>query len=84
MYIGLSSLSFATTLYHRNSGISIDNLAEYYTKQKLPGVGISIGLTRFFDQMYGLGIIKADKKSIADILAATVVIDVAPKQRKIK
>ena len=30
------------------SGGRYDNLAEYYTKQKLPGVGISIGLTRLF------------------------------------
>lgn len=28
-----------------------DNLAEYYTKEKLPGVGISIGLTRLFYQL---------------------------------
>ena len=30
------------------SGGRYDNLAEYYTTQKLPGVGISIGLTRLF------------------------------------
>ena len=30
------------------SGGRYDNLAEYYTSQKLPGVGISIGLTRLF------------------------------------
>ena len=30
------------------SGGRYDNLAEYYTKQKLPGVGMSIGLTRLF------------------------------------
>ena len=30
------------------SGGRYDNLAEYYTDRKLPGVGISIGLTRFF------------------------------------
>ena len=30
------------------SGGRYDNLAEYYTNQKLPGVGISIGLTRLF------------------------------------
>ena len=50
------------------SGGRYDNLAEYYTKQKLPGVGISIGLTRFFDQVYDLGLIKSDKKSIANVL----------------
>lgn len=31
------------------SGGRYENLAEYYTDRKLPGVGISIGLTRFFD-----------------------------------
>ena len=30
------------------SGGRFDNLAEYYTDKKLPGVGISIGLTRLF------------------------------------
>ena len=30
------------------SGGRYDNLAEYYTDRKLPGVGISIGLTRLF------------------------------------
>ena len=50
------------------SGGRYDNLAEYYTNKKLPGVGISIGLTRFFDQVYDLGLIKSNKKSIADVL----------------
>lgn len=54
------------------SGGRYDNLAEYYTNQKLPGVGISIGLTRFFDQVYDLGLIKSDKKSIADVLILTM------------
>ena len=30
------------------SGGRYDNLAEYYTDRKLPGVGISIGVTRLF------------------------------------
>ncbi len=33
------------------SGGRYDNLAEYYTNQKLPGVGISIGLSRLFYQL---------------------------------
>lgn len=33
------------------SGGRYDNLAEYYTNQKLPGVGISIGFTRLFYQL---------------------------------
>ena len=35
-----------------------DNLAEYFTNQKLPGVGISLGLTRLFDQLSEKGLIK--------------------------
>jgi histidyl-tRNA synthetase len=33
------------------SGGRYDDLAGYYTRSKLPGVGISIGLTRLFDQL---------------------------------
>ncbi len=33
------------------SGGRYDNLAGHYTKSKLPGVGISIGLTRLFSQL---------------------------------
>lgn len=50
------------------SGGRYDNLAEYYTNKKLPGVGISIGLTRLFYQLNEAGLIKCDKKSIADVL----------------
>jgi len=41
------------------SGGRYDNLAEYYTKQKLPGVGISIGLTRLFYQLNEVGFFKS-------------------------
>ena len=57
------------------SGGRYDNLAEYYTNKKLPGVGISIGLTRFFDQVYDLGLIESDKKSIADVLVISMLED---------
>lgn len=50
------------------SGGRYDNLAEYYTDKKLPGVGISIGLTRLFDKLNELSLIKAEKYSMADIL----------------
>jgi histidyl-tRNA synthetase len=39
------------------SGGRYDNLAEHYTNQKLPGVGISIGLTRLFYQLREAGIV---------------------------
>ncbi len=50
------------------SGGRYDNLAEYYTDKKLPGVGISIGLTRLFYQLSQMDAIKVDKQSIADVL----------------
>ena len=50
------------------SGGRYDNLAEYYTDKKLPGVGISIGLTRLFYKLNELELIKAEKHSMADIL----------------
>ncbi len=50
------------------SGGRYENLAEYYTDKKLPGVGISIGLTRLFYKLNELNLIKADKKSIAQVL----------------
>ena len=42
------------------SGGRYDNLAEYYTDKKLPGVGISIGLTRLFYVLNEQGLISDD------------------------
>lgn len=39
------------------SGGRYDNLASYYTRSKLPGVGISIGATRLFEQMRQAGLV---------------------------
>ncbi len=50
------------------SGGRYENLAEYYTDKKLPGVGISIGLTRLFYKLNELNLIKANKYSMADVL----------------
>lgn len=50
------------------SGGRYDNLAEYYTDKLLPGVGISIGLTRLFDKMMELDLIKRDQSNISDVL----------------
>ena len=46
------------------SGGRYDNLAEFYTDKKLPGVGISIGLTRLFYQLSQMNAVKVAKKSI--------------------
>ncbi len=50
------------------SGGRYENLAEYYTDKKLPGVGISIGLTRFFYQARKEGLIKSEKTAISKVL----------------
>ena len=57
------------------SGGRYDNLAENYIDKKLPGVGISIGLTRLFYKLQELNLIKADKKSISDVLIISMVED---------
>ena len=50
------------------SGGRYENLAEYYTDKKLPGVGISIGLTRLFYQLLEAGIIKIENVSSSELL----------------
>ena len=50
------------------SGGRYDNLADYYTDKKLPGVGISIGLSRFFYQLKEENIIKEDKCSVSEVM----------------
>ena len=50
------------------SGGRYENLAEYYTNKKLPGVGVSIGLTRLFYKLNELNLIKPTKKSISNII----------------
>ena len=55
------------------SGGRYENLAEYYTDKSLPGVGVSVGLTRLFYKLNELNIIKADRKSVSDILIIPMV-----------
>ena len=50
------------------SGGRYENLAEYYTDKKLPGVGISIGLTRLFYQLVEAGIVKIDNVSPSNVV----------------
>jgi histidyl-tRNA synthetase len=51
------------------SGGRYDDLAGHYTKSRLPGVGISIGLTRLFWQLREAGLL-ADAGSSVDVLVA--------------
>lgn len=50
------------------SGGRYDNLSEFYSKEKLPGVGASIGLTRLFWCLRDLGLLKFENRSTADFL----------------
>lgn len=59
------------------SGGRYENLAEYYTDKKLPGVGISIGLTRLFYKLNELRLIKAEKASMSDVLVVPMVDDLS-------
>lgn len=59
------------------SGGRYENLAEYYTDKKLPGVGVSIGLTRLFYKLNELNLIKAEKKSVSDVLIIPMVEDLS-------
>lgn len=50
------------------SGGRYENLASYYTDRKLPGVGLSIGLSRLFYQLNQAKIIGAKKESLTDVM----------------
>ncbi len=50
------------------SGGRYENLTGFYTEQNLPGIGISIGLTRLFSQLKAEGIISSTRKSLVDTL----------------
>ena len=56
------------------SGGRYENLTEYYTKQKLPGIGISIGLTRLFSQLKDIGLLdeEDENKSITKVLVMDI------------
>ena len=59
------------------SGGRYENLAENYTDKKLPGVGISIGLTRLFYKLNELNLINANKKSVAEVLIVPMLEDLS-------
>ena len=61
------------------SGGRYDNLAEYYTDKQLPGVGISIGLTRLFFVLEDQGYLNASLNTApADALIIPMTDDLAP------
>ncbi len=50
------------------SGGRYENLAEYYTTKKLPGVGISIGLSRLFYKLMEMRIVEPKNRTMVDAL----------------
>ncbi len=54
------------------SGGRYDNLAEFYTDRKMPGVGVSIGLTRLYSKLRELDIIENNQKSISKVLVVSM------------
>ncbi len=51
------------------SGGRYENLASHYTKSKLPGVGISIGVTRLFWQLREAGLIAGGRSTVQALVA---------------
>ncbi len=61
------------------SGGRYDNLSEYYTDKVLPGVGISIGLTRLFFVLNEQGMLNQERNTApADVLLMPMVEDLSP------
>ena len=61
------------------SGGRYDNLAEYYTDKLLPGVGISIGLTRLFYVLNEQGMLNTEIAAApADVLLLPMTDDLSP------
>ena len=58
------------------SGGRYDNLAEFYTDRKLPGVGISIGVTRLFTVLKETGFFEGENASPVDALIIPMTNDI--------
>jgi len=54
------------------SGGRYDDLAGTFTKQRLPGVGISIGLTRLLSRLFDAGLLKAGAATPAHVLVTVM------------
>lgn len=59
------------------SGGRYDDLAGHFTKKSLPGVGMSIGLTRLFYILNEFGYINQNLESVADVLVLPMTEDVS-------
>ena len=54
------------------SGGRYDDLASYFTATRLPGVGISIGLTRLFARLKDAGLLQPLPRTPAEVLVTTM------------
>jgi len=54
------------------SGGRYDDLAGYFTDTKLPGVGISIGLTRLFSKLKDANLLQPPARTPAEVLVTTM------------
>ncbi|OGG49863.1 histidine--tRNA ligase [Candidatus Kaiserbacteria bacterium RIFCSPHIGHO2_01_FULL_54_36] len=52
-------------------GGRFDNLADNFSSKHLPGVGVSIGVTRLLRRLIKLGIVKPKSKTISSVLVAS-------------
>ena len=53
------------------SGGRYDNLAENYTRTRLPGVGVSIGLSRLFYKLREVGVVSSSRQTLARCMVAS-------------
>jgi histidyl-tRNA synthetase len=66
-----------TLIEHRDigsicSGGRYDDLASYFTNTRLPGVGISIGLSRLFARLKEANLLRASARTPAEVLVTTL------------
>jgi len=59
------------------SGGRYENLAEYYTNKHLPGVGISIGLSRLFYKLEEAGVISSNEATTAKVMVIPMTEDMS-------
>jgi histidyl-tRNA synthetase len=67
-----TTLASAPELGSICSGGRYDDLASYFTDTRLPGVGISIGLTRLFSRLKEAGLLQPLSRSPAEVLVTTM------------
>ena len=65
------------------SGGRYDDLASNYTNTQLPGVGISIGLSRLFYKLLEAGVIKPTQQSLAQVIIMPLDNNALPKALEI-